>query len=140
VARGLPKNMRGQSEYLEKLYQDFKEENDPLQSRFSLDTSFPLPDSFPRIFTSRIDQDGHVTNQSSYEPATSIPIMTRLQSGSELKYTVDQQLKQLEKIHFADFYEYSQGECALSKEDFLETKEALITLSDVYTNDDDMMM
>lgn len=132
--------MRGQGEYLEKLYEDFKEENDPLQSRHSIETSFPLPDSFPRIFTSRLDQEGHVRQQDSYEVTTSVPIMTRLQSGSELKYTVDQHLKQLEKIRFADFYEYSQGECALTNEDFLETKEALITLSDVYTNDDDMMM
>ncbi|KAI9338876.1 tubulin domain-containing protein [Pilaira anomala] len=143
VTRGLPKNMQGQSEYLEKLLKDFKDENDPLQSRFSLDTSFPLPDSFPRIFTNRVQTDGLVVNNPDYttiDPAKSVPAMTRLVSGSMLKATVDQQLKNLEKIRFADFFEYSQGECALSKEDFLETKEALISLSDVYTNDDDNMM
>lgn len=134
--------MQGQSEYLEKLFKDFKDENDPLQSRFSLDTSFPLPDSFPRIFTNRVQTDGLVVSNPDdrTDPAKSVPAMTRLVSGSMLKATVDQQLKNLEKIRFADFFEYSQGECALSKEDFLETKEALISLSDVYTNDDDNMM
>lgn len=134
--------MQGQSEYLEKLFKDFKDENDPLQSRFSLDTSFPLPDSFPRIFTNRVQTDGLVVGNPDdrTDPAKSVPAMTRLVSGSMLKATVDQQLKNLEKIRFADFFEYSQGECALSKEDFLETKEALISLSDVYTNDDDNMM
>ncbi|KAI9261367.1 tubulin domain-containing protein [Helicostylum pulchrum] len=141
VTRGLPRNMQGQSEYLQKLYKDFTDENDPLQSRFSLDTSFPLPDSYPRIFTNRVNTDGLICNATyTIDPAKSVPVMTRLESGSILKATVDQQLKNLEKIRFADFYEYAQGECALTREDFLETKEALIGLSDVYTNDDDNMM
>ena len=132
--------MNGQGEYLNKLYDGYKDENDPLQSRFTLECPFPLPDCYPRIFPSCVNEDGFITNQANIEPAKSIPIMTHLQSGSELKQTIDHQLKNLEKINFADFYEYSQGESALSKEDFLDTKEALILLSDVYTNDDDNMM
>lgn len=132
--------MRNQTEYLQQLFDEFKDENDPLQSRFTIESAFPLPECYPRLFTSRVNEDGFITNQASLEPAKSIPILTRMQSGSELKSTIDHQLKGLEKIVFADFYEYSQGERALSKEDFLDTKEALITLSDVYTNDDDNMM
>jgi hypothetical protein len=132
--------MQGQSEYLQKLYQDFKDENDPLSSRYKLETALPLPDSYPRIFTPRVDPNGLVTNQTTHELAQCVPVLTHLQSGNQLKYTVDQQLKNLNKIVFADFYEYSQGECGLSREDFLETKEALITLSDAYNTDDDSMM
>jgi hypothetical protein len=142
VTRGLPYNMHGQSEYLQKLYADLKDENDPLSTRFNLAVPLPLPDSYPHIFTSRIDQDGLVTTQpnTTGESPKSVPIFGRLQSGSELKYTIDQQLKQLDKIVFADFYEYAQGESGLSREDFLEMKEALITLSDVYNTEDDSMM
>ncbi|CAO3655803.1 unnamed protein product [Mucor hiemalis] len=141
VARGLPSNMQGQTSYLEKLFADFKDENDPLQSRFTLESPFPLPESYPHLFTQRINEDGFVSNNVPFDVThKSVPVLSRLQSGSELKATIDSQLKNLEKINFADFYEYSQGECALSKEDFLETKESLITLSDVYTNDDDNMM
>lgn len=133
--------MQGQTSYLEKLFAEFKDENDPLQSRFTLESPFPLPESYPHLFTHRINEDGFVSNNVSFDVThKSVPVLSRLQSGSELKATIDNQLKNLEKINFADFYEYSQGECALSKEDFLETKEALITLSDVYTNDDDNMM
>jgi hypothetical protein len=132
--------MRNQTEYLQQLFSEFKDENDPLQSRFTIESSFPLPDCYPHLFTSLVNEDGFISHQSPSEPAKSLPILTRMQSGSELKSTIDHQLKCLDRIVFADFYEYSQGECALSKEDFLETKEALITLSDVYTNDDDNMM
>jgi hypothetical protein len=141
VTRGLPSNMSQQTNYLEKLYSDFKDANDPLQSRFSLETALPLPDSYPRLFTSRVDQDGLITPPSALnEPAKSIPIMTCFSSGSELKATVDQQLKNIEKIAYNDFYEYTQGESGLSRDDFLEAKEALISLSDAYRTDDDSMM
>lgn len=140
VTRGLPYNMQGQSDYLNKLYQVLKDENDPLSTRFNLAVPLPLPDSHPRLFTSRMNTDGFVTNLPGMEQPRSVPVHSRLQSGSELKYSIDHQLKQLDKIVFADFHEYSQGESGLSREDFLEMKEALITLSDVYTTDDDMMM
>jgi hypothetical protein len=133
--------MSQQTNYLEKLYSDFKDANDPLQSRFSLETALPLPDSYPRLFSSRVDQDGLITSPSTLnEPAKSIPVMTCFSSGSRLKATVDHQLKNIEKITFNDFHEYMQGESGLSREDFLETKEALISLSDVYRTDDDSML
>ncbi|KAG2207128.1 hypothetical protein INT46_003531 [Mucor plumbeus] len=140
VARGLPSNMRQQSEYLEKLYSNFKDSNDPLQARFSLDCAFPLPETYPHIFSSCVNQDGFITQQTSVEPAQSVPVFTQFESGSILKETVDHHLNNLNKIAFNDFYEYSQGESGLSREDFLETKEALISLSDNYRNDDDSMM
>jgi hypothetical protein len=132
--------MRQQSEYLEKLYSNFKDSNDPLQARFSLDCAFPLPETYPHIFSSCVNQDGFITQQTSVEPAQSVPVFTQFESGSILKETVDHHLNNLNKIAFNDFYEYSQGESGLSREDFLETKEALISLSDNYRNDDDSMM
>lgn len=133
--------MSRQSNYLERLYSDYKDANDPLGSRFNLETALPLPDSFPRLFTSRVNQDGLITSPSMLnEPAKSVPVMTCFSSGSRLKATVDQQLKNIEKIAFNDFHEYMQGESGLSRDDFLETKEALISLSDVYRTDDDSMM
>lgn len=132
--------MRQQTEYLEKLYSNFKDSNDPLQARFSIDCAFPLPETYPRIFTSRVNQDGFITDEASLEPAQSVPVFTQLESGSILKESVDHQLSNMNKIAFKDFFEYSEGESGLSREDFLETKEALISLSDNYRTDDDSMM
>lgn len=132
--------MRQQTEYLEKLYSNFKDSNDPLQARFSIDCAFPLPETYPRIFTSRVNQEGFITDGASLEPAQSVPVFTQLESGSILKESVDHHLSNMNKIVFKDFFEYSEGESGLSREDFLETKEALISLSDNYRTDDDSMM
>lgn len=132
--------MRQQTEYLEKLYSGFKDSSDPLETRFGLDCAFPLSETYPRIFTSRINQDGYITQKPSAEPVQSVPVFTQFESGAILQETVDQHVSNLNKIVFKDFYEYSQGESGLSREDFLETKEALISLSDNYRTDDDSMM
>lgn len=132
--------MQQQTNYLERLYSTFKDSNDPLQARFSLDCPFPLPETYPRIFTSRVNQDGFITNGASAEPAQSVPVFTQFESGSLLKASVDHHLNNMNKLVFKDFFEYSQGESGLSREDFLETKEALISLSDNYRTDDDSMM
>lgn len=132
--------MRQQTEYLENLYSNFKDSNDPLQARFSIDCAFPLPETYPRIFTSRVNQEGFITDGASLEPAQSVPVFTQLESGSILKESVDHHLSNMNKIAFKDFFEYSEGESGLSREDFLETKEALISLSDNYRTDDDSMM
>ncbi|KAL0143969.1 tubulin domain-containing protein [Mucor lusitanicus] len=136
VARGLPSNMQQQTNYLERLYSTFKDSNDPLQARFSLDCPFPLPETYPRIFTSRVNQDGFITNGASAEPAQSVPVFTQFESGSLLKASVDHHLNNMNKLVFKDFLSTS----GLSREDFLETKEALISLSDNYRTDDDSMM
>ncbi|KAI8094975.1 tubulin domain-containing protein [Gilbertella persicaria] len=141
VARGLLDNPQDQERYLESLYADFKDTNDPLQSRFSLDCPLPLPDSYPRLFTSRVNLDGFIDPRLSTERPQQASVLTHLASGSELKASIDQHVFNMNSIHINDFWEYTQGEYGLSREDFLETKEKLMTLSDVYnTEDDDMML
>ncbi|KAI8880500.1 tubulin nucleotide-binding domain-like protein [Backusella circina FSU 941] len=89
--------------------------------RYNISSAFPLPDSYPRLFTPNINPDGY-----------RIPLMTHFMSGSALESTVNNQVKQLEKLNFKDFYEYSQGESGLSTEDFIDTKESLMSLLDCY--------
>ncbi|KAI8647274.1 tubulin domain-containing protein [Parasitella parasitica] len=140
VTRGLPSNMRERTAFLEKFYSNFKDSNDPLQARVSLDCAFPLAETYPRIFTPRVNQNGFITSTASAEPPQSLPVFTRLESGSILKDTLDHNISNLNKIVFKDFLEYNQGEGGLSREDFLETKESLISLSDNYRTDDDNMV
>ncbi|CEP09224.1 hypothetical protein [Parasitella parasitica] len=109
VSRGLPVNMRQQTEYLERLYSNFKDSNDPLQARFSLDCAFPLAETYPRIFTSCVNQDGFITPTASAELPRSVPVFTQLESGSVLKATVDQHISNLNKIVFKDFFEQLQN-------------------------------
>jgi hypothetical protein len=57
--------------------------------------------------------------------------MTQFESGAQNKANLEYQIKAMETIDFQDFYEFKQ-----TREDFLEIKEALITLSDTYNKDD----
>ncbi|KAI9470956.1 MAG: tubulin domain-containing protein [Benjaminiella poitrasii] len=137
VARGLPSNWNHQSEYLEKLYSNFKDHNYPLQSRFSLENPLPLPDSFPRLFTANVNQDGYIKSSSiGQDTVRSVPILTHLESGAKLKPIIDHHLKELDEINYNNCYEYIQGSSGLSREDFLEMKEMLYSLSDSYKTDD----
>ncbi|KAI7903450.1 tubulin domain-containing protein [Cokeromyces recurvatus] len=130
VARGLPSNWNNQYEYLEKLYSGFKDENDPLQSRFSLESAFPLPNSFPQFFTSNMNQDGYITSSlNRQDPVQSIPILTHLESGTGLKATTEQLLKELDEINIQN----STGD------NLSEIKERLYSLSDTYMIDNELL-
>ncbi|KAI8329579.1 tubulin domain-containing protein [Blakeslea trispora] len=137
VARGLPSKMEQQERYLEALYARFKDENDPLQSRYSLDTSLPLPDSFPRLF-SQLDASGLLDSSRADEVIpTEVPSLSYLASGTHLAATIDQHIRQMQQINLKDFWEYTQGEFSLSQEDFSEAKEKLMTLYDIYSAEND---
>ncbi|KAI9244658.1 tubulin domain-containing protein [Sporodiniella umbellata] len=88
----------------------------PFQAYFDLNTALPLPESFPRII-------------SEYE--NKVPVMTRFESGAQIKESLENQIKTMSGIDFQDFYEYKQ-----TREEFLETKDCLITLADTYNKDD----
>lgn len=60
-----------------------------------------------------------------------VPVMTQFESGAQIKESLEHQIKVMKSIDFEDFYEFKQ-----TREEFLETKEALITLSDTYNKDD----
>ncbi|KAI8356758.1 tubulin domain-containing protein [Choanephora cucurbitarum] len=137
VARGLPSKMQQQEPYLEALYTNFKDGNDPLQSRYSLESTLPLPDSFPRILQ-QFDQEGLLDPSIGQEVIPEeIPSLVHLASGTQLKATIDQHIRHLQQTHLKDFWEYTQGEFSLSQEDFADTKEKLMTLYDIYNAEND---
>lgn len=137
MARGIP----APHEDREELYRDCKDANDPLHSRYAIDCSLPLPNSYPRIFTPIVDEEGYISQTPRFNDKPHLmPVFTHFESGSKLKGTIDQHLENLKNINLDDFHEYTQGDYGLSREDFLETKEELFTLSDTFKSDDDDMM
>ncbi|KAL0085773.1 tubulin domain-containing protein [Phycomyces blakesleeanus] len=113
VTRGLPSfdSRENQNKYLEKLFSSFKEENSPLQQR---------------------------TPYTNSEPPRSVPTLTRLATGSKVRLGMEHRIESINSISFSDFFEFSEGENGFGREDYLEMKEDMITLSDSYSCDEDM--
>ncbi|KAI8978022.1 tubulin domain-containing protein [Pilobolus umbonatus] len=131
ITRGLPNPVP--SEYIDRIHENSKHDNDPLHDRFNVTTPFPVVDTYPRLFMPCVDMD-----DDSYSTPFSVPAMTEFKSGSELKKLVDEHLRGMERMRYQDFHEYILN--GMSYEDFKEIKESLISLSDSYRTDDDSYM
>ncbi|OAD75257.1 hypothetical protein PHYBLDRAFT_143515 [Phycomyces blakesleeanus NRRL 1555(-)] len=107
-------------------------------SRYFVDLAYPLIDSYPRFFSSNISQDGLLTPYTNSEPPRSVPTLTRLATGSKVRLGMEHRIESINSISFSDFFEFSEGENGFGREDYLEMKEDMITLSDSYSCDEDM--
>ncbi|KAI8988227.1 tubulin domain-containing protein [Mycotypha africana] len=139
VTRGLPVNYpKDRTMYIERLLSTFKDTNDLLHTNVDIEAALPLPESFPHIFKACFDSNGYISHgQSNHDSLQSIPILTHFESGSRLKHYVDRHIENVDTIDFKDFHEYAEGEIPITREDFLQMKEELITLSDTYNTDED---
>jgi hypothetical protein len=58
-------------------------------------------------------------------------MMTQFESGARVKASVEHQINSIQDINLQEFHEFN-----LSRDDFFETKETLLTWSDMYNKDD----
>ncbi|KAL0086518.1 tubulin domain-containing protein [Phycomyces blakesleeanus] len=78
------------------------------------------------------------TPYTNSEPPRSVPTLTRLATGSKVRLGMEHRIESINSISFSDFFEFSEGENGFGREDYLEMKEDMITLSDSYSCDEDM--
>lgn len=71
---------------------------------------------------------------------SSVPILTRMYTGSDLSPGIEQLAQRLQSVPFKQMTEYTEGDYGMSYSDLLEVKEDMMHLLDVYTNDDDVML
>ncbi|ORE07433.1 hypothetical protein BCV72DRAFT_249441 [Rhizopus microsporus var. microsporus] len=102
--------VRGSEQYA------FPDLTNPLVANYHVETMLPLPESYPRLFPSHDRQ---------------VPMMTQFESGARVKASVEHQISSIQDINFQEFHEFK-----LSRDDLLETKETLLTWSDMYNKDD----
>ncbi|KAI7849286.1 tubulin domain-containing protein [Circinella umbellata] len=141
VVRGLPRGSvhasnQGLYEYTRALYHKFPQA-DP---QFIDKVPYPLPSSYPRIFSYHCNSEGFITSENETEPVNSIPVLSRMYTGTELQPEIDYLAKQVEVVPFAQMSDYSEGAYGLAQADYLELKEEIMRLSDSYSNDSEIML
>ncbi|KAG0194511.1 mtDNA inheritance, partitioning of the mitochondrial organelle [Apophysomyces sp. BC1034] len=140
VARGIPTSARGdRAAYFERLFSGFNDESSPCHQRSIVDISYPLAHSYPRFFSSLLNDQGLISQQKQIIAPVQVPMLTHLFTGSALHESLEKEVWKLGKVQSKDLVEFNYGDFGLTREDFLETKENLISLSDAYRTDDDMM-
>ncbi|CDS11095.1 hypothetical protein LRAMOSA03359 [Lichtheimia ramosa] len=141
VVRGLPRSTvhpsdQGLFEYTRCLYGQFSH----CEPRFMDQVPYPLPTSYPHFFSSRLNDTGYLTQKTLETSPSSVPILTRMYTGSELSPGIEQLAQRLQSMPFKQMTEYTEGDYGMSYSDLLEVKEDMMYLLDVYTNDDDVML
>ncbi|CAG8594649.1 7994_t:CDS:10, partial [Paraglomus brasilianum] len=96
-------------------------------TNFDVKPASPIPPSFPQMFKS-LTVDGF-TNISGYD------IKLHFALSYQPRHLLKQYVNVLERLNFRLFPEYAEGTHGLTMEDFLEVKESILELQDVYTED-----
>ncbi|KAI8085008.1 tubulin domain-containing protein [Halteromyces radiatus] len=136
VIRGCPSS-ESSSNYVNQILKSFKEENNPLQTRAFVDSPYPLPDSYPKFFSHMIKPDGTISSShmNDQQPST-VPMLSYFSTNSNMAHVLQTQLDATKTISLTEYFEYAEGDYGLSRDDFLETKEDMMNLIDVYTPDE----
>ncbi|KAI8331202.1 tubulin domain-containing protein [Chlamydoabsidia padenii] len=138
VIRGCP-HIESSSSYLDHILASFKDKNHPLQSRTFVESAYPLPDSYPRFFSQHITSNGRISNTRHMDPPSSLPMLTHFSTNSNMAHILQTQLDQTKAVSLKEYFEYAEGDFGLSREEYLETKEEMMNLIDVYSVDDQMV-
>ncbi|CAO3646678.1 unnamed protein product [Cunninghamella blakesleeana] len=118
--------------------QSFKQENDLLQKRTLLKTPYPLPDCYPKFFSSKLDTNGFVSPhiQPGQYP-TKVPLLTHMSTTSLSYKMLETQWINVKDIRYKDYTAYTEGELGIHTEDYLETREQMMNIMDIYSTKDD---
>ncbi|KAI7862279.1 tubulin domain-containing protein [Spinellus fusiger] len=132
VVRGLPDvDNHGRNEYVETLFSTFQE-NQGLLQKHCVDLAYPLSDTYPRFFNPNLNREGFITSHMWEESPKTVPVVTCLSTGSKMHLGMEYHIRALHSIPFNEFFEFSEGSYGFRREDYLEMKEDIITLSDAY--------
>ncbi|ORZ24238.1 tubulin domain-domain-containing protein [Absidia repens] len=135
VARGCP-FIESSPNYINQVFKSFKEENHPLQLRTFVNTAYLLPDSYPRFFSHSLKSNGFISTTTHSEQPTSIPMLTHFSTNSNMSHVLQCQLNKTKAVSLKEYFEYAEGDYGISREEYLETREEMMNLVDVYSVDD----
>ncbi|KAI8071537.1 tubulin domain-containing protein [Gongronella butleri] len=138
--RGLM-NQGDKEKYVNEVCKPFKDELDQLQHRVMVDTAYPLPDSYPRFFSSLLDEEGKIYDAT---PGTTtrphhVPMLTHLSTNSNTKQMLAAENAAANGVALKDIMTFMQGDMGMTHDDHLQAKEDMINLMDCYSTDQEMM-
>ncbi|RUS22359.1 hypothetical protein BC937DRAFT_89557 [Endogone sp. FLAS-F59071] len=141
VLRGVPPSQDSRQkptrpEFTYELLDKFTSINERFSVRYSVDTAYPLPDSFPRIFSGLdayglIDPLLHHPGAPAPQPRY-VPVLSRLSTTTQTRHMLQAHINALRRINFKQFPEYGEGVRGVMHDDLEEVKEELIGLTEVY--------
>ncbi|CAG8437346.1 15521_t:CDS:10 [Funneliformis caledonium] len=142
VVRGLPdkfeffpgKSQKNASQITDEIFQRFETLNSGSSSFFSTSVTYPIPNSFPKIFN-HLNRDGYIDMSipSDQIPSVhSVPALSHLTISTKSHDLLQQLANTLQNLNFNLFPEYEGGDKGLSREEFLETREALWSLCEAF--------
>jgi len=90
--------------------------------------SLPLLISLPPLFLS-------FSSESIQRKVKSVPMLSHLTISYQPRHLLKQYVNVMEGLNFKRFPEYEDGACGLTMDDFLQVKESILELHDVYSED-----
>ncbi|CAG8469540.1 10675_t:CDS:10 [Cetraspora pellucida] len=143
VARGIPDEFRAvskvepkkkSSNVISDIFGRFQSLGSYNNSFFATNVFYPIPNSFPNIFK-RLNTNGYIDESAKFidiHPIHSVPTLSHLTISTRVHKLLQNYKTELQKINFNLFPEFNDGNEGLSHDEFLEARESLINLCEVY--------
>ncbi|CAG8497509.1 511_t:CDS:10 [Paraglomus occultum] len=119
-----------------KLFDKFNSLRCANTTNFDVKLAYPIPSSFPQMFKSlTVDGFINVSGEPAQRKVKSVPMLSHLTISYQPRHLLERYVNVLEGLNFKLFPEYAEGTCGLTMEDFLQVKESILELRDVYSED-----
>nr|CAG8449247.1 138_t:CDS:10 [Entrophospora candida] len=156
ILRGIPEIFHTESnkpklfsnDIINEIFQSFESIKCPSNFKFSTSIAYPIPNSFPKYFNNNhLTIDGFIDSTKNpnlivnQKPSTTnenkptvkeIPMLTHFTISNKPKLFLDQYKEFLNKLDFKNLKEYQEGDKGIDFDEFLEIKESLCSLSEIY--------
>ncbi|CAG8526737.1 2623_t:CDS:10 [Dentiscutata erythropus] len=142
VVRGIPDEFRAvsgieqkkSSDVISDMFGRFQSLGSYSNSFFSTNVFYPIPNSFPNIFKN-LNSDGYIDESAKFIDTRQIhfvPTLSHLTISTRVHKLLQNYKTELQKVNFNFFPEFGEGSEGLSSDDFIEAKELLSNLCEVY--------
>ncbi|CAB4388533.1 unnamed protein product [Rhizophagus irregularis] len=142
VVRGLPnqfeplagQNPKNASQIAAEIFQRYESLNSGSSSFFSTNVTYPIPNSFPKIFR-YLNSNGHVDMSVPNDKMLSVhsvPTLSHLTISTKSYNFLHQLANILQNLNLNLHPEYEEGDKGLTCDEFLETRETLWDLCEAF--------
>ncbi|KAF0427634.1 tubulin nucleotide-binding domain-like protein [Gigaspora margarita] len=142
VVRGIPDEFRAvsgtekkkSSDVTSDIFARFQSLGGYSNSFFASNVFYPIPNSFPNIFKN-LNTDGYIDESAKFidtHPIHFAPTLSHITISTRVQKFLQNYKTELQKVNFNFFPEFDDGNEGLSHDDFLEAKESLNNLCEVY--------
>ncbi|CAG8441773.1 16644_t:CDS:2 [Acaulospora colombiana] len=140
VVRGIPGDKSKKFfDFKPNLFQQLQFARNGSDHFYATGLAYPIPNSFPNIFMN-LNSDGYVDSSRTVSTCKvkSVPVLTNVTVSTRTHALLQDYVNSLQKANFDLLPEFKDGTNGMSRDDFVETKEALHALCEAYENDQSM--